>query len=145
MIEIKIIKAEETYDIRKKILRDNIPLPYKFNGDLDNDTFHLGAFKNNKLIAVSSFMKVANDNFKGAQFQLRGMATLTEYQGLKAGKLMLEQACLILKNINIDVIWCNARLSAIYFYEKQGFVTFGPQFEIDLIGSHFTMYKNLRI
>ena len=143
MIEIKNIKVEETYNIRQSVLRDNIPLPYKFDGDLDKDTFHMGAFENKKLIAVSSFMKVSNANFKGTQYQLRGMATLTKHQGLNAGKLMLQQTFLMLKNMKVDVLWCNARLNAINFYEKQGFVIFGSQFNVDYIGPHFIMYKDL--
>ena len=67
MIEIKNIRAQETYPIRLEVLRKGIDLPYKFNGDLDSDTFHLGAFKDGKLIAVSSFMKVKKSHFKGSQ------------------------------------------------------------------------------
>ena len=59
MIEIKKIEAKETYDIRLAVLRKGIPLPVKFNGDEDKGTIHLGAFKNSKLIAVSSFMKAS--------------------------------------------------------------------------------------
>ena len=81
MIEIKKIEASETFPIRLEVLRKNIPLPYEFNGDFDKDTFHLGAFKDGKLIAVSSFMKASNTNFKGLQFQLRGMGSAIGSQG----------------------------------------------------------------
>ncbi|SNR32650.1 GNAT family N-acetyltransferase [Lutibacter flavus] len=143
MINIKTITTEETYDIRKEVLRKNIPLPFEFNGDLDEDTFHLGAFKNNKLIAVSSFMKVKKENFKGEQFQLRGMATLDKFQGIGAGKLMMEKAFSILKELNIDCLWCNARIIAVNFYEKQGLETIGEKFDIAFIGEHYVMFKYL--
>lgn len=143
MIEVKKISAEETYAVRLEVLRKNIPLPYKFNGDLDTDTFHLGAYKDGKLIAVSSFMKVENNHFKGTQYQLRGMATLEPYQGFGAGKLLLLKAVEILKTLNIECIWCNARVVAVDFYEKQGFLTFGEKFDIPLIGGHFVMFKYL--
>lgn len=143
MIEIKKISAEDTYAIRLEVLRKNIPLPYKFNGDLDSDTFHLGAFKDGKLIAVSSFMKVKNKSFKGSQFQLRGMATLAEYQGFGIGKQLILKAEGILKPLKIDCLWCNARIIAVNFYKKQGFLTFGEVFDISLIGDHFIMYKYL--
>jgi predicted GNAT family N-acyltransferase len=144
MIQIKKISAEDTYPIRLEVLRKNIPLPYKFNGDFDEDTFHLGAFKNNKLIAVSSFMKAKNNNFKGEQYQLRGMATLVESQGTGAGKLMMKEAFLMLKKMNIDCLWCNARIIAVDFYKKQGLETFGEQFEIPLVGNHYVMFKKIR-
>jgi predicted GNAT family N-acyltransferase len=143
MIEIKKISAEDTYTIRLVVLRKNIPLPYKFNGDFDIDTFHLGAFKDGKLIAVSSFMKAENSHFKGAQYQLRGMATLEAYQGFGAGKLLLLKAIELLKLLNIECLWCNARIIAVDFYKKQGFITFGEKFDIPLIGDHFIMYKYL--
>ena len=143
MIEIKNISAQETYTIRLEVLRKGIDLPYKFNGDLDSDTFHLGAFKDGKLIAVSSFMKVKNTYFKGSQYQLRGMATLAQYQGFGIGKQLLRKAEEILEPLNIDCLWCNARIIAVDFYKKQGFKTFGEVFDISLIGGHYIMYKYL--
>lgn len=143
MIQIKKITAEETYEIRLKVLRKNIPLPYKFEGDLDNETFHLGAFKNKKLIAVSSYMKTSNLNFKGSQYQLRGMATLKEYQDFGAGKLMLQEAFTILKTLKIDCLWCNARIIAVNFYKNNGLQTFGELFDIKYIGGHYVMFKYL--
>jgi predicted GNAT family N-acyltransferase len=144
MIEIKKITALDTYSIRLEVLRKNIPLPYKFNGDLDVDTFHLGAFKNDELIAVSSFMKVKNKNFEGEQYQLRGMATIANYQGFGAGKLMMQKAFSILVTLKVDCLWCNARIIACNFYKKQGLQTFGGLFEIKPVGDHYLMYKNLR-
>lgn len=140
MIQIKKITATETFPIRQEVLRKNIPLPFEFNGDFDKDTFHLGAFKNNKLIAVSSFMKSSNKQFEGEQFQLRGMATLEEFQGMGAGKLMMNQAFEILKKLDISCLWCNAREKAVKFYEKQGMQIIGEPFDIQHIGKHYVMY-----
>jgi predicted GNAT family N-acyltransferase len=144
MIKIQIIPAEDTYPIRLEVLRNNIPLPYMFNGDFDKETFHLGAFKNNQLIAVSSFMKASNNNFRGNQFQLRGMATLANFQGLGAGKLMLDKAIEILKTQKIDYLWCNARFIAVDFYKKQGFNIVGKLFDIKYVGPHYLMFNELK-
>lgn len=144
MIEIKKITASDTYPVRLEVLRKNIPLPFKFNGDLESDTFHLGVFKNDKIIAVSSFMKVKNKNFKGEQFQLRGMATLNEFQGSGAGKLMMKEALLILNSLNIDYLWCNARIVAVSFYKESGLQTFGEKFMISYIGDHYVMFIKLK-
>lgn len=143
MIQIKEISAQETFPVRLEVLRKNIPLPYEFNGDFNSDTIHLGAFKNDELIAVSSYMKADNKNFEGAHYQLRGMATLNAFQGFGAGKLMLQEAVLILKEKNIDILWCNARIAAVEFYLKQGFKTFGEKFDILYIGEHYVMFKEL--
>lgn len=143
MTHIKEISVRDTFPIRLEILRRNIPLPYEFNGDFDENTFHLGAFKDDELIAVSSYMKASNKNFEGNQYQLRGMATLTEYQGSGAGKLMLQHAVLILKEKNINVLWCNARIAVVGFYKKLGFQTFGEKFELSHVGEHYVMIKEL--
>lgn len=143
MIKIEEISARETFPVRLEVLRKNIPLPYEFNGDFDSDTLHLGAFNNNTLIAVSSYMKADNKNFEGNQYQLRGMATLTEYQGFGVGKLMLQKAVQILKEKNSNLLWCNARIAAVEFYKKQGFQTFGEKFDIQYVGEHFVMYKKI--
>ena len=144
MIKIKNITASDTYPIRLEVLRKNIPLPFKFKGDFDSDTFHLGVFKNDKIIAASSFMKVKNKNFKGSQFHLRGMATLNEFQGLGAGKLMMKEALLILNSMNIDYLWCNARIVAVNFYKKLGLQTIGEKFMIPYIGDHYIMFIKLK-
>lgn len=140
-MEIKRIKAQETYPIRLEVLRKNVPLPYEFNGDFDKDTFHLGVFKNGNLIAVSSYMKSENSNFNGDQYQLRGMATLIEFQGIGAGKIMMEKAFEILKEMDCNCLWCNARVIAVPFYQKLGLQTFGEKFEIKYVGDHYVMFK----
>lgn len=143
MITIKEITAQETFPVRLEVLRKNIPLPYEFKGDFDENTFHLGAFKNKQLIAVSSFMQVNNKLFQGTQYQLRGMATLLEYQGMGAGKLMMQTAYALLKQKQIDYLWCNARVAALQFYKNVGLQTIGQPFNIELIGEHYVMFINL--
>ena len=143
MIEVRRISAKDTYKIRLEVLRENIALPYEFNGDLDENTFHLGVFKNGKLIAVSSFMESVHKDLNGSQYQLRGMATLKEFQGFGAGKLMLKKSFSILKELKINYLWCNARVKAVNFYKNQGLQTFGNKFDIKLVGDHYTMFKKL--
>ena len=143
MIEIKRLNVAETYNIRKEILRKNIDLTYTFTGDLDKDTFHLGLFLNNQLIGIVSFMKFMYSDIKGSQYQLRGMATLHEFQGRGYGNKLIQFGLDILKEKQIDYIWCNARITAIHFYQKSGFQIIGKQFEIPKIGGHFVMYLKL--
>ena len=144
MIIIKEISAEQTFPIRKEVLRKNIALPHEFDGDFDNNSIHLGAFKNDILIGVSSFMKNSNTLFKGNQYQLRGMATLKEYQGLGVGKSMVLKIEELLTIIGIDLVWCNARIVAVGFYEKLGYQTIGDPFEVEYIGIHYVMFKKIK-
>lgn len=143
MITIKIIPTEETYNLRKEVLRKNIDLPYKFNGDLDESTFHLGAFKENKLVGIVSFMKSSNDNIQGTQYQLRGMATLPEVRGEGFGNLLIEKGTEILQQKAIEFVWCNAREIALGFYQKNEFQIIGQSFDIEKVGVHYKMVREL--
>lgn len=140
MIKIKNISAQETYEIRLAVLRNNIDLPYKFKEDEFENTFHLGAFYNNKLVGIASFMRNRIDVVKGEQYQLRGMATLPEVRGMGAGRSLIEEAKRTLKAKDIDVLWCNARKEAVGFYKSLNFVTIGEEFEVQKVGPHFKMY-----
>lgn len=89
-------------------------------------------------------MKKNNKNFIAAiQYQLRGMAILEQYQKQHYGKYLLEEAIETLKTKSVDLIWCNARESAINFYLKQGFTIKGSSFDIPKIGPHYLMFKNI--
>ncbi|XRE42250.1 hypothetical protein ACIVBQ_000454 [Tenacibaculum discolor] len=140
MIKIKNISAQDTYEIRLAVLRKNIDLPYKFKEDELENTFHLGAFYNNKLVGIASFMQNRIDVVNGEQYQLRGMATLPEVRGMGAGRLLIDEAKRILKVKRIDVLWCNARKEAVGFYKSLNFVTIGEEFEVQKVGPHFKMY-----
>ena len=143
MVKIKIISLEETYQIRKEVLRKNIDLPYTFNGDQEKETIHLGLYLNNNLTGVVSFMKSTHKDLKGEQYQLGGMAILHEFQGEGYGNILILNGIEKLKNKQIDIVWCNARVSALHFYQKNGFQIIGDEFDIPKIGGHFVMYKNI--
>jgi len=118
-------------------------LPTQFHGDMEKDSFHLGLFEDSKLVSIASFVKADNENFKGAQYQLRGMATLEDFQGNGHGKSLVLEAEKILKEKKIAVLWCNARVSAAHFYYKQGFKSIGQEFDIPQIGGHYVMFKKM--
>lgn len=141
---IQQITAYKTYCIRKKELRKNIPLPYKFKGDFAKTTFHLGAVKNEEVVAIASFVKVKNQLLKAeTQYQLRGMAVDETYKQKGIGKLLLKEAVTILKQKKTTILWCNAREKALNFYLKQGFEIFDVPFTIPHIGNHYKMYKKI--
>jgi ribosomal protein S18 acetylase RimI-like enzyme len=143
MIHIKEITVEETYNLRKKELRKGMDLPSTLTGDLDNDTLHIGLFLNKELVSIVSFMKSDYKEFSGIQYQLRGMATLEDFQGKGYGKLLLEKAEEILNSKGTAVIWCHARVVALGFYNKLGYTVIGKEFSIPQIGRHFVMFKKL--
>ncbi len=143
MIQIREIKAEDTYQIRKKELRKNITLSEKVPGDFDENTIHLGVFDLDELVCVATFMKTKSPAFRGEQYQLRGMATEETHQRKGLGTAVLLEAEDILIKKDVDILWCNARVSALDFYKKLGYKTVGEVFKIPQIGPHYVMYKKL--
>ena len=54
-MEVKQIDAKDTYNIRNSLLRQGLPVEScYFDGDKDENTFHLGAFEDDKLRSVAS-------------------------------------------------------------------------------------------
>ncbi len=147
-MKILRISANDTYPIREQVLLpQGMPTNLiKFEGDDDEDvSFHLGAFKDSHLVSVASFFYERNSLFPDMhQYQLRGMATLPEYQNQGLSRELLKMAFPIIKQNFCTLLWCNARVNAQGFYEKVGFnVLDGKIFEIEKIGPHILMFKNI--
>jgi predicted GNAT family N-acyltransferase len=143
MVQVKQISHEETYEIRKDVLRRNITLTEKNIEDLLITTFHFGGFVDGKLIGIATFIQNDNTLFDGFQYRLRGMATLDAYQGKGIGGSVLKESIKFLKEKNVEVLWCNARTSALNFYQKLGFKAVGTEFDVYLIGPHYVMYIDI--
>ncbi len=141
------ITAQDTYQIRQKVLIPDHDLQKaKFENDDDEDiSFHLGAFVGGKLVSVASFYYDRNPLFPDLhQYRLRGMATLQEFQNTGLSSELLKMAFPIIKQNFCTLLWCDARVSAIGFYEKVGFTKLsGDIFEIEDIGQHTLMMKSI--
>lgn len=140
-MEVLRIKAVDTHPIRHRILRPHGTIEdCIFKGDTDELTFHLGAFVDKKLVSVASFYFERNTQFPDPyQFRLRGMATLPEHQGQGLSSALLRTALPAIKQNQCTLLWCNARESAMGFYQKVGFVAHGDVFNIPGIGPHYLM------
>jgi predicted GNAT family N-acyltransferase len=145
MVSVKIISVEDTFPLRLEVLRKNIDLPHQFDGDLDDNTFHLGVFENNSLVCIGSFMKSSMEEKEilGTQYQLRGMASAPEVRGKGYGKLLLNHATNELLKRDVLYLWCNAREIALEFYKKNKFEIIGERF-VNKAGPHYKMYKKLK-
>lgn len=141
------ISAIDTYPIRQQVLvTDHDIKKVKFENDEDDDiSFHLGAFKNSQLVSVASFYYERNPIFEDQhQYQLRGMATLPEFQGQGLSSELLNVAFPIIKQNFCTLLWCNARTTAIGFYQKVGFQIYNAEeFIIPGIGPHVLMFKKI--
>ena len=145
MNTIKEITAQETFLVRNLVLRLGKPIETCFfDGDNSEQTKHFGYFYNTKIVGVVSVYKNKNAIFKFPnQYQIRGMAILEEFQGSGCGKLLVKHCEDYLISNEANLIWFNARETAIIFYEKLGYTKNGFPFVITDVGIHFLMFKNL--
>ena len=79
----------------------------------------------------------------GAAWRLRGMATSESARGTGLGRVVLEACFGVVREAGGTVLWCNARLVAVPFYERLGLACVGPEFDIPGIGPHYVMWRRV--
>jgi predicted GNAT family N-acyltransferase len=140
---LRFIKAADAHDLRHRVLRPHQPMDeVDYPNDRNPDSFHLGAFSGERLIAVGSFYKEKHEALSGwIQWRLRGMAVEADLRSAGVGSRLLGFAVDELKSKRADLLWCHARETAANFYFKHGFKVHGDPFLIEGIGPHFLMYR----
>lgn len=143
MTIVKKIIAAETYSVRLPVLRKGKPIEScHFEGDDLETTRHFGLYLEQELVGIISLFKKNNLIFQEKnQYQIRGMAVLENHRKKDFGKALIihcEEEC---NNQGVDLIWFNARIEAIGFYEKMGYQRTGTPFDITDVGKHILMFK----
>jgi predicted GNAT family N-acyltransferase len=144
-LKVLQISASDTVSIRHQVLRQNQTLEdCVYPGDDSEQTFHLGAFIDGKLVSVASFYFDKHPDLEEPyQYRLRGMATLPEFRNQGLSSELLTIAFPIIKQNFCKLIWCNARESAQGFYKHVGFHIDSDRFNINGIGPHYLMSKKI--
>jgi ribosomal protein S18 acetylase RimI-like enzyme len=142
---IRFIPVEDVLAIRNEVLREGrFTLDQcRFPGDESESSFHLGYFKQDKLVCVVSFHPQEYGEFKGKAYQLRGMATLESFRGKSIGNQLVNFAIVYLRGRKVNYVWCNARKKAIRFYQDIGFEIISEEFEVPGIGPHHVLYLKI--
>lgn len=144
-IQIKIINSYELHDIRSKVLRNGLdPTMCTFEGDTRINSFHIGAFNNNKILGGVSLIKNnCDENGEVGCFQLRGLCVYNEFQNHGIGTKIIHKIENIITEMNIKYVWMNARESAVKFYLNLGYTNSNKSKIIGNIGLHYMLYKYL--
>lgn len=144
-IRIKIINSYELHDIRSKVLRNGLdPTMCTFEGDTRINSFHIGAFNNNKILGGVSLIKNnCDENGEVGCFQLRGLCVYNEFQNHGIGTKIIHKIENIITEMNIKYVWMNARESAVKFYLNLGYTNSNKSKIIGNIGLHYMLYKYL--
>jgi GNAT superfamily N-acetyltransferase len=120
-ISIEQIRPELTWRQRQQVLYPQQQL-HEMEMDEDAEGYHFGAFKDNRLVAIVSLFK------RGDDFQFRKFAVSPIVQSMGIGSELLKYITTFAVNEGGTRLWCNARLTAIPFYLKNGFTQTGEFF-----------------
>lgn len=125
------LTADACEPLRREVLRGGDPdAVVAFPEDHRAGAFHLGVRDDaGAVVGVASFSPSPTAVAPGREaWQLRGMAVRPDRQGSGAGRLLLEAAFARLRDLRAELLWANARDTAIPFYERCGMRVVGDGF-----------------
>ncbi|MFP5080351.1 GNAT family N-acetyltransferase [Pedobacter sp. JCM 36344] len=120
-VQIEQVRYELTWRIRHEVMYPNLPFE-AIKLPSDPDGIHFGLYANDQLTSVVSIFN------EGSIYQFRKFATLDPFQSKGYGSMLLSYIIAYIRQDGGNKLWCNARLSAIKFYERFGFSPFGEPF-----------------
>ena len=133
----------EILPLRHRELRPGRPLATAaFDGDDAPATKHFGAFvaDTGENVGCVSLMVAPWDG--DAARQLRGMATRGDLvrSGIGAALLRFVED-VVEREPGPRLLWCNARSTAVPFYERLGWVVASEEFQVPSVGPHRAMVR----
>ena len=112
--------------------------------DYEVDTFHMACVVDDKTVTCATFYPERSTKIKSENaYRLRGMATDSRFKRKGYASNLMAESFKELKKRDCDMVWCNARLVAVDFYKSVGFKITGELFDIEGIGPHYYMYKEI--
>lgn len=145
MMEVRSVSAEAVRPLRHALLRPGAKMELSvYPGDDEPSTLHLGLYDGEMLVGVAT---VINESRPASQnsnaWRLRGMAVHEAYRNRGEGTKMLEICIAYVNEADGEEFWCNGRVGARRFYEREGFTVQGEQFEVPISGPHYLFVKRL--
>lgn len=129
---------QKALDLRWLVLRK--PLALKFTErelKKDREDTHFGLFEEEKILACVTLTKI-----NGRRIKMRQVAVDENYQGKGLGSELSKVAEKYAIEKKFKIICCNARKTAVPFYEKLGYKIVSDEF-IEVTIPHYTMEKHL--
>lgn len=118
---VRSISAADTYALRHTVLWPHKPLAaVKLVDDAEGQ--HFGVYVGGELVSVISLF------FSGDEARFRKFATGTAWQGKGIGSTLLRHTIDAAREAGARMIWCDARSSALSFYERFGMKAEGEVF-----------------
>lgn len=137
------VGIDQIFALRHAVLRPGRPAEAaQFAGDDDPDNVHFAATINGIVVGCSTLHREPRAGEPA--WRLRGMAVDERQQGNGIGRQLLRAVVdFARETLHARLLWCNARLIAVPFYEKLGWSIASDEFHIPDVGPHFVMTKRL--
>jgi ribosomal protein S18 acetylase RimI-like enzyme len=141
-ITVEESDADTTYPLWRDVLREGRQVERLAD---PSGTFHLAArMPAGQLAGVVRFSP-APCPWRAARspWQLRGMATDPTARGIGAGRALLAEGLARVAALGGDLVWCDARVPAVGFYERMGFEVVTERFGKPEGGPHVGMVRGV--
>ncbi|MEQ8415530.1 MAG: GNAT family N-acetyltransferase [Imperialibacter sp.] len=112
-MEIRKIKAEDTWPVRHRVMWPDQPFDF-VKVDEDNEGIHYGLFVDDELVSIVSLF------LKDGKAQFRKFATEVPHQGKGYGTFLLNYLLKETEGLHVSSVWCNARTEKAGYYERFG-------------------------
>jgi GNAT superfamily N-acetyltransferase len=121
----------ETHDLRRKVLYGHWPdADVVYPQDAIDGAFHLGVMDHaGRLVGAASWYPEPSALFPGRRaYRMRGMAVDPARHGQGVGRLLFEAGLAELRTRGAELVWANARDTAVGFYRRLGMTVVGEGF-----------------
>ena len=127
-VVVRPVSVQTVRPLRHRVLRGpDAPMQASvYPADERATTLHLACFADDRLVGCATLFPES----KGGQpaWRLRGMAVEPSEQGRGYGSRLVVVGLQHARAASLELVWCNARTSALPFYAKHGFVVVGEEF-----------------
>jgi ribosomal protein S18 acetylase RimI-like enzyme len=146
-VQVRVVEGAATRELRRAVLRPGWPAGSPMHGDDNPDAVHLAALDEDGRVVGSCVVLPRAYPLRPDEpnaWQLRGMATAPELQGQGIGSRLVAAALEEIRRRDGRLVWCDARTSAVGFYERNGFTAAGTEFRHAESGiPHYRMWRIL--
>ena len=135
--------AGTTYPLWRDVLRGGRPVDRPADPP---QTLHLAArTPDGSVVGVVQFFPAPCPYRPGVRtpWQLRGMATHPSVRGSGAGRALVTGGLARVAALGGDLVWCDARTTAVGFYQRLGFTVVGDPFDEPEVGPHGGMISDV--
>ena len=151
-ILVRPASAEEVVDLRLAVLRPGFPREAAiFPLDRDAGTHHFVAVSNGDggnggpIVGCVTISRPRPWHDQPDAIQLRAMAVAEDFRSAGVGRMLLARVDEQVRTLPPPrpIMWCNARVSAIGFYERCGWTVVSDIFDSPPAGPHVKMTRQL--